>query len=89
MYDFNFLPSVEVGTVGRGLFFEFMNHPSFEIFDYDKENFQITNQRPTLKVNVENLNKYVKFLVKVRSRVDGDTFIHRTKMVPCTPEMYE
>ena len=45
VYDFNFLPSVEIGTIGRNkeLYKEFMNHPSFEIFDYDKDIIEVIN----------------------------------------------
>ena len=80
-----------IGTIGRnrGLYDEFMKHTSFEIFDYDEEIFKMTNQMPKLKINVEKLNKYIKFVLKIRVREEGKTHIYRSLMTRCTPEMYE
>ena len=82
---------MQIGTIGRNreLYDEFMKHPSFEIFDYDEEIFKMTNQRPKLTVNVEKLNKYIKFVLKIRVREEGKTHIYRSLMTRCTPEMYE
>ena len=46
------------------------------------------NTKAKLIVNLEELNRYIRFQVKVRSRVQGKTFVHRSKMIPCTVEMF-
>ena len=87
MFDFNFLPSIEAALLisGGEQLEEFKRHSSSEIFDFidSKDRFP--------KLNIEKLNKYVRFQVKVRSweAPDGREIIFRTPMVPCTEEMFK
>lgn len=45
--------------------------------------------KKTPTINIEKLNKYIKFYTKVRWRDNGLEKVYRTKMVHCTKEMFE
>lgn len=72
LYDFNFLPSIEISKISRTkeIYDDFMAHNASKVFrfeDIDQENGM--NTKAKLIVNLTELNRYIRFQVKVRSRV--------------------
>ena len=85
LFEFNFLPSIRIKTLSStdDTFQSFKQHPSSEIYNFD-------NDDPVKhEFNYEKLDKYIKFYVKTRHRIKGVESHYRSKMVPCTIDMFK
>ena len=67
---------------------EFKDDVSSEIFNFEESRNRF-DRFP--KLNIDKLNRYVRFQVKVRSweAPNGEEVIYRTPMIPCTAEMFK
>ena len=73
-------------------FQEILGSDANEVFNFHTEVKGGALEKETIRtptINIENLNKYIKFYTKVRWRDEGVEKIYRTKMVHCTKEMFE